>query len=74
MYGGNHLGIDINLATHKQLEAIPGIGENSAWSIVSKRAKMSRVSNPRPFTSVYNAFEEIGLELPEMARSVLISD
>ena len=38
---GVQLGIDINLATRKQLEAIPGIGENSAWSIISKRAKMS---------------------------------
>ena len=71
---GVQLGIDINLATQKQLEAIPGIGENSAWSIVSKRAKLSRESDGRPFTSVSNAFEEIGLELPEMAHTVLISD
>ena len=71
---GAQLGIDINLATQKQLEAIPGIGENSAWSIISKRAKMSRNSEGRPFPSVSNAFEEIGIELTEMARNVLISD
>ncbi len=71
---GVQLGIDINLATQKQLEAIPGIGENSAWSIITKRAKISRNSEGRPFTSVSNAFEEIGIELTEMARNVLISD
>ena len=49
-------------------------GENSALSIISKRAKMSNDSDCRPFTSVSNAFEEIGLELPEMARNVLVSD
>ena len=39
-------GVEINLnhtsVTQKQLEAIPGIGEKTAWKLVSQRAKNIR--------------------------------
>ena len=70
---GVELGIDINEATQKQLEAIPGIGAKSAWSLVSNRAKLSRTRSSRPFSSVSEAFEEIDLELPEKARRILVA-
>ena len=70
---GVELGMDINEVTHRQLEAIPGIGPKSAWSIVSIRAKLSRESSNRPFSSVSEAFEKIGLEMPRKIEQVLVA-
>jgi Holliday junction resolvasome RuvABC DNA-binding subunit len=34
--------------TQKQLEAIPGIGEKTAWKLISQRAKGKRKSREQP--------------------------
>ena len=70
---GVELGIDINEATQRQLESIPGIGKRSAWSIVSTRGKLARKSPNRPFSSVYEAFHNSGIDMPEMADRVLVA-
>ncbi len=64
------LGIDINKATQKQLEAIPGIGENSSWKIVSERVKKGHKG--KVFDSVEEAFESVGIEIPKIAEQVLV--
>ena len=37
---GVEVGLDPLTVTEKQLEAIPGIGKKSAWSLVAARAKL----------------------------------
>ena len=34
--------MDHDIVTQKQLEAIPGIGEKSAWKLISQRVKQKR--------------------------------
>ena len=42
--------LDINTCTQKQLQAIPGIGEKTAWKIISKRARLlSKNKGEDPF-------------------------
>jgi radical SAM superfamily enzyme with C-terminal helix-hairpin-helix motif len=45
-------GVEINLdherMTQKQLEAIPGIGEKTAWKLISQRAKSKRKNRDAP--------------------------
>ncbi|MEK9730403.1 MAG: radical SAM protein [Candidatus Poseidoniales archaeon] len=36
---GVEIGLDAKTVTHKQLEAIPGIGKKTAWNLISSRAK-----------------------------------
>ena len=64
------VGIDINAATQKQLEAIPGIGEKSAWRIISEKVK--RGHRGKKFESVEEAFISVGIEMPEIAQRVLV--
>jgi radical SAM superfamily enzyme with C-terminal helix-hairpin-helix motif len=64
------VGIDINAASQKQLEAIPGIGEKSAWRIVSEKVK--RGHRDKKFESVEEAFISLGIEMPEIAQQVLV--
>jgi radical SAM superfamily enzyme with C-terminal helix-hairpin-helix motif len=66
---GVEVGIDINSATEKQFQAIPGIGEKTAWKLVSTRAKEARDGGE--FSSVEEAFELAGVEIPELAAAVL---
>jgi radical SAM superfamily enzyme with C-terminal helix-hairpin-helix motif len=84
---GVEVGLNINDATAKQLEAIPGIGEKSAWSIVSARAKSARTLARergdehgqergsevagRPFESLKQAFDESGVTMPPLAAKIL---
>lgn len=62
---GVEIGLDINSVTQSQLQAIPGIGEKTAWKIVSKRARM--FSKGKEF-SIEDAFD--GSEIPEVAHIV----
>jgi DNA uptake protein ComE-like DNA-binding protein len=66
---GVEVGIDLNSATEKQFQAIPGVGEKSAWKLVSARAKEMRDGGR--FSSVEEAFELAGVEIPELAAAVL---
>jgi radical SAM superfamily enzyme with C-terminal helix-hairpin-helix motif len=70
---GVEVGINVNVASQKQLEAIPGIGAKSAWLLVSTRAKAAhaKATGERPFDSVEQAFDESGIEMPELAAAVL---
>ena len=70
---GVELGIDINDATQRQLESIPGIGRRSAWSLLSTRAKLARESSIRPFSTVSEAFQQSGLDMPDIAERILVA-
>lgn len=61
--------MDLNSATQKQLEAIPGIGEKTAWKLVSERSKRRHKGDH--FSSLSDAFEIINFDAPEMALSIL---
>ena len=39
---GVEVNMDHDIVTQKQLEAIPGIGEKSAWKLISQRVKQKR--------------------------------
>lgn len=63
------VGIDINLCSQKQLQAIPGIGENAAWKIISKRAqKIAKSGNLYPFESPEQALTSAGLQSKEISN------
>ena len=70
---GTEIGININLASQKQLEAIPGIGTKGSWKIVSTRAKISNKQKTN-FSSVEQAFKLSDLKLPKMAKEILFAD
>jgi predicted nucleic acid-binding OB-fold protein len=59
----------MNTVNQKQLVAIPGIGEKSAWNLISARVKEAR--NERRFGSLEAWFESAGAELPAMALNIL---
>ena len=63
---GVELGLDVNHVTQQQLEAIPGIGKNSAWKIVSTRARLKR-----EYYTFEQVFEDAGLEIPDVALGIL---
>ncbi|MBO57652.1 MAG: radical SAM protein [Euryarchaeota archaeon] len=64
------VGININMASQKQLEAVPGIGENIAWRIISERVK--RRHKGEGFKSVGEAFDSVGIDIPEIGKQVLV--
>ena len=68
---GIEVGLDINEVTQKQLEALPGIGEKTAWKLISERAKIIR-KNPDDiaFDGVEDAFDLINADIPEHATTV----
>ncbi len=72
---GVEVGLDLATVSQKQLQAIQGIGEKSAWKIITARAKALR-QNPDelPFESVVAAFDVSGLDMPELATSILTVD
>jgi DNA uptake protein ComE-like DNA-binding protein len=60
--------LDINTVSQSQLQAIPGIGEKTAWKIVSSRAKIMRKNRNSPaFESLEDAFEG---EVPKLAFTI----
>ena len=66
-------GIETNLNMHtinqKQLVAIPGIGEKSAWNLISTRVKEAR--KERRFETVQSWFEAAGADMSELAAKIL---
>jgi radical SAM superfamily enzyme with C-terminal helix-hairpin-helix motif len=68
---GVEIGLDINTATEKQLEAIPGIGKKAAWNIVSARAKLKR-KEERP--SIESIFASAKVQLDSTISSVFADE
>ena len=68
---GVEVGLDINTATEKQLEAIPGIGKKAAWNIVSARAKLKR-KEERP--SIESIFASAKVQLDSTISSVFADE
>ncbi|MEC8107587.1 MAG: helix-hairpin-helix domain-containing protein, partial [Candidatus Thermoplasmatota archaeon] len=68
---GVEVGLDINTATEKQLEAVPGIGKKAAWNIVSARAKLKR-KEERP--SIDSIFASAKLQLDSTILSVFADE
>ena len=68
---GVEIGLDINTASEKQLEAIPGIGKKAAWNIVSARAKLKRKED-RP--NIESIFASAKLQLDSTILSVFADE
>lgn len=60
---GIETGIDWQVATEKQLAAIPGISAKGAWNLIGARAKAR--SKNRPLESMEDWFESAGMNIPE---------
>ena len=55
--------MDHDVITQKQLEAIPGIGEKSAWKLISQRVKRKRKNGNDSFYENPNLwFEDSNIE------------
>ena len=52
---GVEIGLSIDTASEKQLEAIPGIGKKGAWNLVSARAKLKRKEEHPTIESIFNS-------------------
>jgi len=63
--------LDINTATEKQLEAIPGISKKGAWSLISERVKRKNKGYDLAFENVEEAFDSAGLTITEIAHKIL---
>ncbi len=68
---GVEIGLNINTATEKQLEAIPGIGKKAAWNIVSARAKLKR-KEERP--GIKSIFASAKVQLDSTISSVFTDE
>ena len=69
---GVEIGLSLENATQSQLSAIPGIGEKTAWNLISKRVKSKR-KNPDKiaFESIDDAFKSVNCQVPEYAETIL---
>ncbi|MGB1792573.1 MAG: radical SAM protein [Candidatus Poseidoniaceae archaeon] len=52
---GVEIGLSIDTASEKQLEAIPGIGKKAAWNLVSARAKLKRKEEQPTIESIFTS-------------------
>ncbi|MGB1491896.1 MAG: radical SAM protein [Candidatus Poseidoniaceae archaeon] len=52
---GVEIGLSIDTASEKQLEAIPGIGKKAAWNLVSARAKLKRKEEQPTIESIFKS-------------------
>jgi radical SAM superfamily enzyme with C-terminal helix-hairpin-helix motif len=64
---GVEVGLDPMTASEKQLEAIPGIGKKSAWSLVGARAKLR---SKRKDVELEPWLEKAGVPLTETVRNI----
>ena len=68
------IGMSLDEVSQSQLSALPGIGDKTAWNIISKRAKSKRKNpNQKAFESVSEAFESINSQTPELAEIVFVA-
>jgi DNA uptake protein ComE-like DNA-binding protein len=61
--------LNLNTASQKQFQAIPGIGEKTAWNLISERVK--RKHRGTSFSSLEDAFESIDFVPSELAMEIL---
>ena len=61
--------LNMQTINQKQLVAIPGIGEKSAWNLISARVKAAR--KERRFDDVQSWFDAAGVELFDLAKRIL---
>ncbi|MEC7704416.1 MAG: radical SAM protein [Candidatus Thermoplasmatota archaeon] len=66
---GIEVGLNMHTVNQKQLVAIPGIGEKSAWNLISTRVKEAR--KERRFPDIQSWFDAAGVELNSIAKLVL---
>lgn len=66
---GVELGLDTMKATEAQFNSIPGIGEKTAWALVSTRAKS--ISKDREIRSLEHLFNEAEAQLTDYAKKIL---
>ena len=66
---GVECGLKMSTVTQKQLESMPGIGEKSAWNLISARAKAA--SKGREFWTIDEWFDKAGVEMPDLTARVL---
>ena len=66
---GIEVGLNMHTVNQKQLVAIPGIGEKSAWNLISTRVKEAR--KERRFPDLQSWFDAAGVELNSIAKLVL---
>ena len=66
---GVELGLDTMKATEAQFNSIPGIGEKTAWALVSTRAKS--ISKDREIRSLEHLFSEAEAQLTDYAKKIL---
>ena len=61
--------LNMQTINQKQLVAIPGIGEKSAWNLISARVKAAR--KEQRFGDVQSWFDAAGVELFDLAKRIL---
>jgi radical SAM superfamily enzyme with C-terminal helix-hairpin-helix motif len=64
---GVEVGLDPMTVSEKQLEAIPGIGKKSAWSLVGARAKLRSKGKSVELETWLN---KAGVPLTETVRNI----
>ena len=66
---GVEINMDHDFMTQKQLEAIPGIGEKSAWKLISQRVKRKRKNGDDSiYENPIHWFEEAKIDWSESFR------
>ena len=64
--------LDINSVSQHQLASIPGIGEKTAWKIISAKAKrLSKNREKNAFENLEDAFSAVNIQIPELAYKIL---
>ena len=58
---GVECSMDYDTITEKQLSAIPGIGDKSAWKLIGERVKLKRKDSSKSFPDVQSWFGAAGL-------------
>ncbi len=57
--------MNFDTITEKQLSAIPGIGDKSAWKLIGERVKLKRKGADKSFPDVQSWFSSAGLSWQE---------
>lgn len=66
---GVEIGLEMNSITQKQLEAIPGIGEKSAWKLISERVK--KIRKGETYDGIEDWFHDASVEIPTLTNQIL---
>ncbi|MEE3082481.1 MAG: radical SAM protein [Candidatus Thermoplasmatota archaeon] len=66
---GVEVGLKLNSITQKQLEAIPGIGEKSAWKLISERVK--KIRKGEMYDTLEDWFQSASVEIPALTNQIM---